>query len=209
MGNISALMDQLFPPLRQRVLAVLLLAPQDSVHLRDLARQTGAHAGTLGRELDKLTQAGLLTRRQQGNQVRYQAQTAHPLFPELAAIFRKTHGAVPMLRDALAPLGERVALAFVFGSMARGTEGPASDVDLMVLGEVDFASLALALYPLHDALGREVNPVLYSASEFARRAARGDAFTTDVLGKPRLWVKGDEDDLAELVGHPAAAGPGP
>ena len=208
MSNTSTLMDLLFPPLRQRVLTVLLLAPQASVHLRDLARQTGSHAGTLAREVDKLTQAGLLRRTEQGNQVRYQAEVGHPLFAELAALFRKTHGVVSLLREALAPLGDGVALAFVFGSMARGTQGPGSDVDLMVLGAVDFAALVQALYPLHEALGREVNPVLYGPQEFAHRLGQGDAFARDLMDKPRLWVKGGDDDLAELVGHPAAAGPG-
>ena len=104
MSNTAALMDLLFPATRQRVLAVLLLEPEASFHLRELARLTGSHAGTLGRELDKLTEAGLLERREQGNQVRYQANAQCPLFGELASMFRKTHGMVPVLREAMAPL---------------------------------------------------------------------------------------------------------
>lgn len=206
MSNI-ALMDLLFPATRQRVLAMLLLQPEASFHLRELARLAGSHAGTLARELDKLTQTGLVLRTEQGNQVRYQANRREPLFDELASIFRKTHGVVPMLRDALAPLGKRVRLALVFGSVARGTESPSSDIDLLVLGDVGFAALAKALFPLHEALRREVNPVLYTPQEFAQRAARGEAFARELLDKPKLWVKGGDDDLAELVGHPPAAGP--
>lgn len=206
MSNTS-LMDLLFPAARQRVLALLLLEPQASFHLRELARLTGSHAGTLARELDKLTQCGLLLRSEQGNQVRYQAQARHPLFDDLAAMFHKTHGVVPMLRQALAPLDGRVALALVFGSVARGTQTAGSDIDLLVLGDVGFAELVQALYPLHEVLRREVNPVLYSPQEFVKRAQAGEAFARDVLDKPRLWIKGAEDDLAELVGHPAPAGP--
>ena len=102
MSNASALMDLLFPPTRQRVLAVLLLQPDAGFHLRELARISGTHAGTLARELDKLTQTGLLLRAEQGNQVRYQANAKHPLFEEVASLFRKTHGIVPALRQALA-----------------------------------------------------------------------------------------------------------
>jgi len=94
-SNISAPMDLLFSGARQRVLAQLLLNPQDSFHLRELARLTGNHAGTLGRELDKLTEAGLVLRSEQGNQVRYQADARCPLFAELAAMFRKIHSMVP------------------------------------------------------------------------------------------------------------------
>ena len=207
MSNESSLKDLLFPAARQRALAVLLLQPAAGFHLRELARLTGSHAGTLARELDKLTQAGLLLRSERGNQVLYQAQTLHPLFDDLAALFRKTHGVVPALREALAPLDGRIALALVFGSMARGTETAGSDIDLLVLGDVGFAELVQALFPLHDALKREVNPVLYSPQEFVERVQAGEAFARELLSKPKLWVKGADDDLAKLVGHPAPAGP--
>lgn len=200
-------MDLLFPAARQRVLAVLLLQPQASFHLRELARLAHSHAGTLSRELDKLTQAGLLVRTEQGNQVRYQADASHPLFGDVASMFRKTHGVVPMLREALAPLEPHIQLALVFGSVARGTETAGSDIDLLVLGSVGFAELAQALYPLHELLRREVNPVLYSPQEFVERAQAGEAFARELLDKPKLWVKGADDDLAKLVGHPAPAGP--
>lgn len=199
------LMDLLIPATRQRVLAVLLLQTQNSFHLRELARLSHSHAGTLARELDKLTQAGLLLRSEQGNQVRYQADTRHPLFDDLAAMFRKTHGLVPILRTALAPLDDQITLALVFGSMARGAETAGSDVDLLVLGEVGFAELVRALYPLHDELRREINPVLYSPKEFAVRAKRGDAFARELLEKPKLWVKGEEHNLAKLAGDQASA----
>jgi hypothetical protein len=76
-----------------------------------------------------------------------------------------------------------------------------------VLGEVGFAELVQVIHPLLDVLGRDVNPVLYRPEEFARRIARQDAFAIEVMAKPRLWVKGSEHDLAELVGHPEAANP--
>lgn len=200
-------MDLLFPAARQRALAVLLLQPAAGFHLRELARLTDNHPGTLARELDKLTQTGLLLRSERGNQVLYQAHTRHPLFDDLAALFRKTHGVVPALREALAPLDAEVRLALVFGSMARGTPLPSSDVDVLVLGSVGFAPLVQALYPLHAALGREVNPVLYTPAEFADRARRSDAFVRDVLAKPKLFVKGDAHELAELAGDPTPADP--
>lgn len=200
-------MDLLFPTARQRVLAVLFLQPQSAFHLRELARLTSSHAGTLAREVDKLAHAGLLLRSEQGNQVRYQANTHHPLFEDLAAMFRKTHGAVPALREALAPLDAQIRLALVFGSVARGTPSPGSDVDVLVLGDVGFVELAQALFPLHAALSREVNPVLYTPEEFVARVRDGDAFARDVLAKPQLFVKGDADELAELVGHRTAASP--
>lgn len=207
MSNETSLMDLLFPAARQRVLAVLLLQPRSAFHLRELARLTDSHAGTLGREVDKLARTGLLLRSEQGNQVRYNANTGHPLFEDLAALFRKTHGVVPAVREALAPLDAQIRLALVFGSVARGTPSPGSDVDLLVLGDVNFMTLAQAVFPLHAALGREVNTVLYAPEEFAQRVRTGDAFARDILAKPQLFVKGGADELAELAGDRALAGP--
>ena len=206
MSNTLQLMDLLFGATRQRVLAVLLLRPDASFHLRELARLTGSHAGTLGRELDKLTESGLVLRAEQGNQVHYRANRGSLLFDDLAAMFRKTHGAVPALQEALAPLDDRIRVAWVFGSVAQGTEGEGSDIDLLVLGEVGFAELVRAVNPLQESLRREINPVLYSVAEFQARMASGDAFARELLDKPKLFVKGGKDDVAELVGDQAAAG---
>ncbi|WP_246071996.1 nucleotidyltransferase domain-containing protein [Marilutibacter aestuarii] len=199
-------MDLLFPATRQRVLAALLLQPEASFHLRELARLTGSHAGTLGRELEKLVEADLVLRSEQGNQSRFGANRASPLFDDLAALFRKTHGVVPVLRDALAALGGQVGLAWVFGSVARGAETAGSDIDLLVLGDVGFADLVRTIHPVQEALGREVNPVLYSMAEFRKRLQADEPFARELLGKPKLFVKGSKDDIAELVGDQAPSG---
>ena len=206
MSNIRDAMNLLFPAHRQQVLAALLLEPGRSLHLRELARLVGSHAGTLAREVDKLTQAGLLLRTDQGNQAHYRANAQHPLFPELAALLRKTHGVVPALRTALQPLADRIALAFVYGSVASGTATEHSDVDVLLVGTADFVAVVQALYPLHEQLGREVNPVIWAPQELADKARAGDAFVRDVLHKPNLWIQGDEHELEQLAGHWPPAG---
>lgn len=206
MSNNPHLMDVLFPVGRQRVLAVLLLQPEQSFHLRELARNAGSHAGTLARELDRLTSAGLLHRSEVGNQVHYRANRDCFLFDELAAIFRKTHGAVPALRAALAPLRGGISLAWIFGSVARGAGVSGSDIDLLVLGDVGFADLVRAVQPVQELLQREVNPVLYARGEFLRRLRAGDTFARELLSKPKLLVVGDMDDVEKIAGNPPAAG---
>jgi predicted nucleotidyltransferase/DNA-binding HxlR family transcriptional regulator len=186
---------------RSAVLGTLLLHPEDALHVHELARRTGASAGSLHRELRTLAELGVLLRQEVGRQVHYRANSASPVFAELAGLLRKTAGLADVLRDALAPLGKKVALAFVFGSMAAGSERPGSDVDLMVLGSANFADLARALAPAQEALGREVNPTVMAAREFARKLAAGDGFALSVAKGPRIWLIGGEDDFAELAAH--------
>ena len=209
MSNIRDAMNLLFPAHRQQVLAALLLEPGRSLHLRELARLVGSHAGTLAREVDKLTQVGLLLRTDQGNQAHYRANVQHPLFGDLASLLRKTHGIVPALRAALAPLAEQIELAFVHGSVASDTQTEHSDVDVLLVGTVDFMGVVQALYPLHAELGREVNPVVWAPQELAAKAQAGDAFVRDVLAKPKLWIMGGEHELEQLAGDWAPARPAP
>jgi predicted nucleotidyltransferase len=197
-------MDILFGAYRQRVLSLLLLNPDTDYHVRELARLTETNAGTLHKELARLAAAGLLLRKAQGNQVRYQANRDSPVFPELAGLFRKTTGLVSVIADALQPLKPRLAL--IFGSIARGEETAASDIDLLLIGDFGFADAVKAMYPLQTRLQREISPVVYNPVEFKSKIESGDRFVREVLAKPKLFVVGTADDLGKLAGDtPAAA----
>jgi predicted nucleotidyltransferase len=199
------LMDILFGSYRKRVLSLLLLQPEASYYVRELARLTGTNAGTLHKELSRLAEAGLLLREQRGNQVLYQANRACPIFPELASLFRKTTGLVDVLADALHPLAGQVELAFVFGSLARGEETTGSDVDLMLIGNASFGEVVKTLYPAQQTLQREINPAIYTQAELSKRLQAGEPFLREVLAKPKLFVIGTEHDLGKLAGDTQAA----
>src|SRR5947199_4461881 len=168
---MSSIAQHLLGQTRSAVLSTLLLHPEDSLHVRELARLTGASAGSLHRELRALSELGLLLRQEVGRQVHYRANPASPVFEELAGLLRKTAGVADVLRDALAPLADKVTFAFVYGSMAAGTQRPGSDVDLMVLGRAGFADLARALAGAQAALRREVNPTVATPREFKQKLA--------------------------------------
>lgn len=199
------LMDLLFGNYRQRVLSLLLLNPEDSYYVRELARLTGTAAGTLHKELSRLAQAGLLLRETQGNQVRYRANRDCPVFAELAGMFRKTSGMASLLAEALAPLHDKIELAFIFGSVARGEEQAGSDVDLLLIGTAGFAEVVKALYPLQETLQREINPVIYTPEELRRQQQENSPFIAELLAKPKLFVIGTEHDLGKLAGYPQTA----
>ena len=198
------LADLLFGTYRKKVLSLLLLHPDADYHVRELARQTGTAPGTLHKELARLAAAGLLLRKEQGNQVRYQANQQCPGFPELAGLLRKTTGAVQVLTDALAPLAPTLAL--IFGSVASGTETASSDVDMLIIGDLGFADVVRATHPAQAELGREINPVIYTTAEFQRRVYTGDPLVAEILAKPKLFLMGTDHDLSQLAGHSAPAG---
>ncbi len=188
--------DLLFPAsYRRRVLSLLLLHPERALHVREIARLTGTTAGTLNKELTRLHGAGLLERERVGNQVRYAANRASPVFTELAGILRKTVGLADVLADALAPAADSISAAFVFGSMARASESEGSDVDVMLIGTLGFADAVQLLYAAQETLGREINPKVYSATEWRAALKAKNPFVTEVLAQPKIFLIGNNDEL--------------
>lgn len=177
---------------RSAVLGALLLHPDASLHVRELARLTGASPGSLHRDLRAMTALGLLLRQEVGRQVHYRANTQSPVFEDLAGLLRKTAGLVDVLRDALEQVVDQIDYAFVYGSMASGAEHAHSDVDVMIVGKIGFGEAVQALSAAQDKLRREVNPTVLTATEVARKLKEKSGFVAQVWAKPRLWIIGDE-----------------
>lgn len=196
----------LFGSYRREVLALLLLHPEMSLHVREIARVTGKVPGTLVRELNQLAESGLLLRKPVGNQIHYQANPACPIYEELRSILKKTSGLADVLRAALEPLADRVQAAFVYGSVARGDERAGSDLDVMVVGDAKFADVAQALTPAQETLRREINPNVYRTAEFGAKLAAGEPFLQRVMEDPKIYLVGSEDDLRQPVAHRKAQG---
>lgn len=184
----------LFGEVHRRLLGLLLMRPEQSFHVREIARLTGVDAGNAHRTLKRMERAGLVSTARVGNQVRYQADRACPIFEELSGIVRKTSGMADVLRDALAPLADRIAVAFVFGAVAKGQEGPHSDVDLMVVGDVAFEDVVPMVHGAHERLRREVNPVVMAPGDFVRKRKSKDRFVARVMAEPKLILLGALDE---------------
>lgn len=186
----------LFSEYRRRVLALLLLHPDEEYHLREIARLTSTQPGTLARELNKLVHAGILNQIAVGNQRIYSANLDCPVHAELASILRKTSGLVDVLADALLPLADKIQHAFVFGSVASGKAQSNSDIDLLLVGDLDFTHVVRRLYPLQADLGREINPKIYTPAEWQELCDQQGSFIQDVMNKPRLNILGI--DIAKI-----------
>ncbi|HFF8970544.1 MULTISPECIES: nucleotidyltransferase domain-containing protein [Serratia] len=191
------MLELLFSEYRRKVLSLLFIEAGQAFHVREIARRTATQAGTLHKELSRLAEGGILLRQRQGNQICYQANADCLIFPELAAIFRKTCGPAARLRQVLAGFGEDIERAFIFGSVASGKATAASDIDVLIVGKLSFAEVIQAVYPLQATLGREINPKLYSPEEWRAALAENSAFIQDIMQKPQLWIVGDKDDAGQ------------
>lgn len=196
--------DFLFSRYRRQVLALLLLRPDEQFHVRELERLTGISAGSLHRELKAMAQAGLLSREQQGNQVLYRADRSCSIFEELSSIFRKTVGLATLLKDSLAPLADRIQIAFVFGSVASGKQHAHSDLDICILGDVELLEVVKALGPIQESLGREINPVVMDAARYIDQLAQHERFAERIYKESKIYVIGDDNEFGKLIENRAA-----
>lgn len=190
-------LDALFSNTQQRVLALLFGQPDRSFYATELIRLAKAGSGAVQRELARLEQSGLVTVRRLGTQKHYQANSLSPFFAEVCSILRKTVGLAEPLREALRPWAADIIAAFVYGSVAKRSDTARSDIDLLIVSDkLTHADVYRALEPLRATLGRGVSPTLYTRSDLAKRVKEGNAFVTRVLGQPKVWVIGTENDLA-------------
>jgi len=185
---------------RAAVLALLYGHPDREFYLNEIVRTVAAGTGAVQRELAHLTTAGLLRRTARGKQVYFQANPDSPVFPEVRGLIVKTVGVVDVLREALAPLGSRIRLAFVYGSVARGEETASSDIDLIIIGTARLFDVVSALVPAQEKLRREINPVVFPAAETRRKLQAEDPFLAGVATGPKLFVIGGERELTDLGG---------
>jgi predicted nucleotidyltransferase len=182
----------LFSDSQTRVLRWLFGQPERGFHLNELLRLTGLGSASLQRELNKLVDAGLVRSARIGNLRTFQADAESPVYEELIGLTRKTLGAQPMLREALAPLAPKLDTAFIYGSVAKGTDTAKSDIDVMLVGKDLLLSKVLDLLePLEAQLGRKINATCLTPLEFKRRLAERDSFVNRVVAQPALPLIGE------------------
>jgi predicted nucleotidyltransferase len=193
--NNLAPLDTIFPSVRAGILSAILLEPRRWWFLSELARHLDAGPSSLQRELESLVESGILERREDGRRVYFRANAGSPVFADLRGLVEKTAGIVPALSRALGPFEDRIELAFIFGSIARGQERASSDVDLMIVGTLKQIDLVPVLRKLEDRFGREVNVTLFSSREFRDKLAAGDHFLSSVLKGRTILLRGSLDEL--------------
>jgi len=181
---------------RAEILRLLFGVASEPLHLRELARRSGLNEASIRQELRKLHRMELVVRRADGNRVYWRAHREHPLYPDVHNLVLKTSGLSAVLSEALA--GAEISVAFVFGSVAAGTETASSDIDVMAIGKLGLRKLSAFLSTASAKLGREVNPHSMTETEYRRRVRSGEHFVSRVLGGPKIFIVGNEHDLEAM-----------
>lgn len=192
--------------LRVKVLGWLFTHPDERYFVRQLTSLVKEDSTNVSRELARLEKAGILVTTTEGKQKYYQANRQSPLFNELHGLMLKTVGVADIIKKALEPRMADIKLAFIFGSVAKRAENRFSDIDLLVVGNITFGEVVDLISTAEGALNRELNPVVYTLSEFNKRLSENHYFISDILSGDKIFVVGDENELKALVGKGLAKG---
>jgi len=175
---------------RVKILALFLFNPDRKFYVRELARKTGGNINSVRRELQRLESIGLLKSETAGNMKYYVADKKMPIYEELKGMFLKTEGVGEVIKENLSGLGE-VKLALIYGSFAKGEERLGSDIDLMIVGDVDEKKLIPIVRKVERQLSRDINYTLFTPGEFESRVRKKDPFVSDVLKEKKILLAGE------------------
>jgi uncharacterized protein len=195
---LAPLSNALFSRAQAAILGLLYSRADESFYFRQIVATTGLAIGQAQRELVHLVDAGILDKSRQGMHVYFRAAKTCPIFEELRQIVAKIIGPGDILRRALLPLKNRISAAFIFGSVARGTENSASDLDLLIVGAVSFREVVEQIRAAEQSLGRPINPIVYPPREFRDKLSRDHHFLKTVMAGEKIFVLGGPDDLGTL-----------
>jgi predicted nucleotidyltransferase len=197
--GVSSIGDALFTKTQQKVLGLLFGKPDESFYTNEIIRRVAMGRGTVSRELERLVGAGIISITRDGNQNYYQANADNPVFQELVNIVKKSFGVADEIKESLKPLGDNIELAFIYGSIAKGSQTKSSDIDLMLIGnDLSYGLVVELLMPLEESLKRSINPTIYEMNEFRTKLEKDNSFVTRVIEQPKIMIKGSEDDIRAI-----------
>ncbi|MGE4349922.1 MAG: hypothetical protein AB7D28_09165 [Candidatus Berkiella sp.] len=197
--KFKSLANALFSKTRQRVLGLLYGQPNKDFYTNEIIRHTQMGSGAVQRELEQLSSVGLITLKVAGNQKRYKANQASPLFHELRNITLKTFGLADVLREAIEPFHDKVLVAFIYGSIAKQTDNVNSDIDIMLIGkDLTYSDFFSTISETELKLERKINPTFHTPHEWGQKINEKNSFITKILNQPKIFLIGTEDELKKL-----------
>jgi len=183
---------------RLKLLKLFLMEREREFYLRELGRLTGENLNSLRLELRNLAKAGIIAERRSGNQKLYRADRSCPVHEELRRLVIKTVGLGDAIRVKLTKLGG-VKYALIFGSFASGEEVAESDIDLLMIGDVDEEQMVETVRNLEEEMSREINYILWNSKEFQRRTKKRHHLLLEIVEKPFMMLIGDKDEFRKAV----------
>lgn len=182
---------------RVKLLTEILLNSERDYHIRELSRITGASPTQVQKELKNLQSMGLLGSRKKGNMVLYMIDKNSVIWDDLKRLFLKTEGVGTLILRNLDK--KKIEYALIYGSFAKGTETAKSDIDLLIVGQVDEDSLLESISRAERKIGREINFIHWTPTEFVQKAKQKIPLLVDILKTDVIMIIGKQDEFKRSI----------
>jgi predicted nucleotidyltransferase len=176
------------------ILKLFFKNPGKEYYFREIARSLNKEASYYQRYLDSLVEDKILLDERRGNMRFFKLNMEYPLYEEIKSIISKTIGLENELKELVDKL-DNVECSFVFGSIAKGTENSNSDIDLMLIGDIDQDVLSSLIAPLEGKIGREINYHIYNHQEIVKKIKEQDGFISNIFLSHIIKLKGNPYDF--------------
>lgn len=182
---------------RVKLLSEILLNSDREYHIRELSRIIDISPIYVQKELKSLQSLGLLTSRKQGNMVLYTLDKRSTISDDLKRIFLKTEVVGTEILKSLDKV--KIQYALIYGSFAKGVETTKSDIDLLVIGDLDEDVLLKSVSKAEGKVGREISYVLWTPKEFAQKARQRIPLLLEILKTDVVMIIGDQREFKRFV----------
>lgn len=182
---------------RVKLLSEMLLNSDREYHIRELSRIIGISPIYVQKELRNLQSLGLLTSRKQGNMVLYVLDKRSTISDDLKRIFLKTELVGTEILKSLD--SAKIQYALIYGSFAKGVETTKSDIDLLVIGDIDENVLLKSVSKAEGKVGREISYVLWTPKEFAQKARQRIPLLLEILKTDVVMIVGEQREFKRSI----------
>jgi len=196
---MTSKMDRLFgSKTRVTLLSKLMMNSDKSFYIRELSRELNIPYSMLYREEKNLVSLGILNEERKGKVTLVSVNRDLPYFAELKSLMIKTVGLGDLMRRELLEL-KGIRYALIYGSFASGEESESSDVDLLIIGNVNEGKVLASISRIEKGVRREINYILWSEEEFTKRVKSRHHLLRDIVSKPLIMMIGEEDEFRRTV----------
>jgi predicted nucleotidyltransferase len=178
---------------KRKLLSLFLNHPEEKFYTRQLERLISEPIGAVQRELPKLEKMGLVKSEISGRRKNYFLDKTCPIKEELKSIVLKTIAIGGRMRELIKET-KNIKYAFIYGLVAEGREDIKSDIDLMVIGNIDEIKLQKKIQQIESEIYRTINYSLMSIKEFKKRLNEEEPFLLRVLKSKRIEIIGSGCD---------------
>lgn len=167
------------------LLSYLFLHENESLYLNEIARKLGIDKRNLAKKIKEFSEEGLIVGEQKGNEIYYSLNKRYPFFKEYKKIILKTYGIEKHLGELLRQL-KGIKEAYIIGSYAQNNMDTHSDIDVLVVGDINTVEVQKKVAEVQIKVSREINLTVISPVELKRKLDKRDPFLDNVFKSPRI-----------------------